>query len=1485
VTLQLEWTVASAILTGLEDLELPLLSWGVTSGTLAHDEVLGVINDQLAAGDARIAAMDPDDVLQVLLRQALLFQIPATSPPRYRTRLAEALRLTTELRQLFPPPDLDNPPSRWWDLGRPLVADYRLYAAPRRYPSRNVPVSVVLDELGQLPGWGPLHGDVAQAQIDERPLARFQIDATQSIFESLTNSQGRGIIVGAGTGSGKSLAFYLPAFASMAQTALPGQFRLHTVALYPRKELLRDQLRDAVHTALMVSDVLGKAGRRPLRIGALYGDTPYSPDDGRLLGNGSLARAWRRDGQDLVCPYFSCPECGKDLVWPEAERARGREMLQCRSCGLRLEDQVALTRNSLRQRPPDLLFTTTEMLNRCASDGRLGRLLGWQGGVAPALVLLDEVHTYSGVHGAQVALLLRRWRNDVRTPVTFVGLSATLRNAGAFFAELTGLGQAAVDYIEPKPDDLEVIGREYAVALRGDPVSGVSLLSTSIQAAMLFGRILDMPGREYVHGSRGFIFTDDLDVTNRFYDDLRDAEGAQPRWVRGRRSGQVLAGLRSPDAPFASQRFNDGQSWDLVQKIGHPLSPRADANGLNVGRTSSQDSGVDRNADLVVATASLEVGYNDSRVGLVLQHKAPHDPAAFVQRRGRAGRRREMRPWTVVTLSDYGRDRLAYQAYDLLFTPEIPPRHLPVGNRFVLKIHATQALLDWLGRKLTSKGHWDDPRQLLRAPRKAAGDQTQSVALIDLLDNLLRDGGLQDDLAAHLRRALLVSAEEVTALLWEQPRALLLGVVPTALRRLRSNWNPVAQDPGANPGDLLPEYITSTLFDALNVPQVWLTMPFAGADEEALSIEKALREAVPGRVSRRYGHRSEAHRTWLPLPPAAAAGALDIATFTPAYTRQGTWLTGSGDVEVIRPHVLRLEQPPAEISDRAQGTPIWASQLLPSPAGLFEADVPHPSPWAGRITSVGFATHVAGNPAEVRRMTLGAQCETTYTNGRNISATLRYTFEGRPAALGFRLTVDAIRFSLAPLDLTDAAVARHLNSAPWRSLAFVTSVKEDPDLNDVANTFQRDWLILVYLTAFALAGLDTAVSAQQVHAGLVHGAWAGDLPSILQVLYRDANPVGQAPAPQRLIGALTDLSQNPRVRASLDRHGQLLWTPDVAQRSAALAQRAYRDTVAAALLAAAQRACPDAQDDDLIVDVVPGSTPTGGATVWLSETSIGGLGVTEQLARYYAQDPRRFWGLVESALAPSDLEYVDAALTRLLEHVAGHPHSPAAQAMRELRDARSACDADAALSDLRAAWAVLDGYPRHAAVAALSNRLLRPGTARATDLTALAMVRAWSDLEQRLGFEVDARVIAYAVGSQRLNLPGAASTPTADQVFSMLWPRGNQARVQHLKHYQPYAEPPVLDRLLAAAAHEDRLPCVDVTTEGWQDAYVQAITASGAVELEAPSDRSQTLADAVHAVAALAIDRDVLRVYGDIVRVRRAGNMMRARIEIREAVQ
>ena len=86
------------------------------------------------------------------------------------------------------------------------------------------------------------------------------------------------------------------------------------------------------------------------------------------------------------------------------------------------------------------------------------------------------------------------------------------------------------------------------------------------------------------------------------------------------------------------------------------------------------------NSNIIVATASLEVGYNDATVGAVVQHKSPRDFASFVQRKGRAGRPREMRPFMVTVLSDYGRDRITYQNYEQLFDPAVRRRRAAVDR-------------------------------------------------------------------------------------------------------------------------------------------------------------------------------------------------------------------------------------------------------------------------------------------------------------------------------------------------------------------------------------------------------------------------------------------------------------------------------------------------------------------------------------------------------------------------------------------------------------------------------------------------------------------------------------------------------------------------------------------------------------------------------------------------------------------------------------
>jgi hypothetical protein len=186
-------------------------------------------------------------------------------------------------------------------------------------------------------------------------------------------------------------------------------------------------------------------------------------------------------------------------------------------------------------------------------------------------------------------------------------------------------------------------------------------------------------------GHKTFVFTDDLDINNRLYHQLCDAEGWRTRGQQLLPNETPLAAQRNENNGASDALTLAGQNWRMVIDIGHPLDGHDRA---IVARTSSQDAGVNPKADIVVATASLEVGFNDPSVGVVIQHKAPRNVASYLQRKGRAGRSRTMRPWMVVVLSEFGRDRVVYQRYEELVTPEIKGQSLPLGNIHIQKMQA-----------------------------------------------------------------------------------------------------------------------------------------------------------------------------------------------------------------------------------------------------------------------------------------------------------------------------------------------------------------------------------------------------------------------------------------------------------------------------------------------------------------------------------------------------------------------------------------------------------------------------------------------------------------------------------------------------------------------------------------------------------------------------------------------------------------------------
>ena len=126
-----------------------------------------------------------------------------------------------------------------------------------------------------------------------------------------------------------------------------------------------------------------------------------------------------------------------------------------------------------------------------------------------------------------------------------------------------------------------------------------------------------------------------------------------------------------------------------------------------------------------------------------------------------------MRPWTVIVLSDYGRDREAYQAYDLLFDPELPARNLPIKNTYVLRIHAIQAFFEWACLHL-GKGDRSSVRSDLSQPAANTGQRDRQLRMAEMVEAVLSDPAMRGDFSRYLSRALNISERAVDDVLWSR---------------------------------------------------------------------------------------------------------------------------------------------------------------------------------------------------------------------------------------------------------------------------------------------------------------------------------------------------------------------------------------------------------------------------------------------------------------------------------------------------------------------------------------------------------------------------------------------------------------------------------------------------------------------------------------------------------------------------------------------
>jgi hypothetical protein len=842
-----------------------------------------------------------------------------------RSRMAELARELRLVKQRFRPGDEDDRPY--------LVRAIKVLARKRTKPRRDIDLAPLIERmvnrrrhdadvvevLRALPE--VLRQGLNVATVDSVRLSGFQARGIEALIDAWLGDAGpQAFVLTAETGAGKTEAGVLPLLAGAAIDRLRGIRGTRAVLVYPRIRLAVNQAARLVGYAKALGDVTKQRIR--ITVGLQSRDVPKSWAPGDM---GYHADTWLADddGRGWTFPFFGCPTCKGQLRLEQGRRLEEPDSLCCDQpqCGWSFDGWVG-TKEGLQKAPPSIFIPVTESLHQWLHKPEASQIFGdhylmegrpTAGACSPPRALLaDEIHLYAHVHGAQLGWTLQRFlarsRLNGETRPLAIGMSATLGEAPAVWADLCGAAASDVRHIHPAPGEQSdnPRGREYyyfvqpEVESRGKDVAGAS---TTIQSLMLLAHgMRRRTGDE--GGFRGVAFFDSLDKLKRLHGDYRDAEQNKAlAALRTRNYGpdpQDPAHLRTMCCrePEGCARFRAGECWYFAatddrqvrasreregairQQPGTPL-------GVAPHPVSSQMSGkVDKmidQSDLVFATSSLEVGYDDPDIMLVYQHYAPANVASFVQRKGRGGRGQDDRPVTGITLSIHSpRDAWFFRHPDRML--EAADFRVPVNlkNTFVRLGQVLVTLLDAAAR-YRARNVW-----------------TLSP---DLPDELLTeaDAFVRSTFGPDIYRDL-----EVTSLaeLWAKERRDAPGL---GAARSLADWR----------GRL--ERAPKRLFDSINLPRLDIATGLSASSEPTQEdVALGLAECAPGRVTFRWG-RQEAH--WLPPRGARApwftvdegeyrefsiregASTADLVALVPQEVRET--LNNSFAAKVVRPVLLK----------------------------------------------------------------------------------------------------------------------------------------------------------------------------------------------------------------------------------------------------------------------------------------------------------------------------------------------------------------------------------------------------------------------------------------------------------------------------------------------------------------------------------------------------------------------------------------------------
>jgi ATP-dependent helicase YprA (DUF1998 family) len=262
-------------------------------------------------------------------------------------------------------------------------------------------------------------------------------------------------LIAAGTGRGKTEAWFIPIL-QYALRAKRGRIDGHSgydssikaVITYPTKALAQDQLKRFIEYLWLVNEKTDLPSDQKLTIGVYDGDTPYRswvPNDSKDPFTYLIDSFKHFELPSTIAERTAIDETTLEEVPPNVYVEKGSSSNEFRlklreEYGGQVLDFVHLTRDKMHEDPPDILLTNPDTINYRLfniNDEQAHRMFVDQ----PKFLVFDEVHTYQGLFGAHVSMLVKRLRRlreerAVDDSLRIVAASATIDEREVLFQRL-----------------------------------------------------------------------------------------------------------------------------------------------------------------------------------------------------------------------------------------------------------------------------------------------------------------------------------------------------------------------------------------------------------------------------------------------------------------------------------------------------------------------------------------------------------------------------------------------------------------------------------------------------------------------------------------------------------------------------------------------------------------------------------------------------------------------------------------------------------------------------------------------------------------------------------------------------------------------------------------------------------------------------------------------------------------------------------------